>query len=573
MKRLFSALLAACLLVALLFPGLFLPVRAAQLDGRNLNLSVDGGEPVCVKAYQSSYDNHFLISMRDLASALKGTAKAFSIGLEKDDYGDKWIVIRHGETYTPVGGENQPIPHLGATDNFYAGTAYNKMRMDGREMKLSSYLHTPDKNGPTDIFLRLTDLGLYLDLALEYTGEDSLRLDTGAGYEYDIARQESEGYFHFLHSVVLADAQTGCILFGHDADETTQIASITKLMTYLLVKEALDDGRISEDSEYTVSEKVYRLANSEDGIYRKNSQYGVLQQGGSVRVRDLINAMLVTSANEAALALAEMVSGSEAAFVTAMNQRAEALGLTTAVFYNPHGLPLYTQSVTVSKQQNEMSAADMFRLTQYLLLNHREHLTAVTRQTRVQLPSFAPTADGIPAYARVTNALVYNLDGCLGLKTGTTTRSGANIVTAQPVTDVNGQTHDLVVVLFGAEDDVERCEKAGWLLKYAAQRFSTEPFPTEAAAPETAVTETTAPTEPETLPPEPTAPAEQAPETVTPLPTQTTPMEAPEAPLFNPLSLILMGISCLFGVTGTLAAGLLLRSRKSSDTYTPRYRK
>ena len=560
-KRILSV--SICFLLVLsLVSGALPRAQAAQLDGLNLSLTVDGRDPVTVKAYQSSYGNNLLLSLRDVAAAVTDTAKSFDIAIEPDEESGTRIVIRPGNGYTPVGGENEPITELKVEDSFYASTSYNKLFIDEQEMRLPTYLHGDGEERPKDIFIRLVDLGMYWNLNLVYTGEDEMSLDTSSDYLYDLQLQEEEGYFHYLHSIVLADANTGCILFEHNGDQPTQIASTTKLMTYLLVKEALDAGQISEDNTCTVSEEVYRLANSEDGIYRKNAKYGTLELSAEVTVEDLLKAMLMISANEAALALAELVSGSEEAFVEQMNQRAQELGLTTAVFYNPHGLPSYTQSSTVSKRQNEMSAEDMFRLTQYLLMNHREHLTAITQQVLADVPSFGQTKDGKTAYTKNTNSLLYNLEGCLGFKTGTTNRSGSNLVSGLPVTDVNGDTHDLVVVIFGAEDDAERYEKSAWLFRYAQQYYGSNAFPEAPVinAEVYTVPETTAApqTLPETVATEMTVPVTQPP--------------AEPAEQVTPLTLILVVIAFLGGVAVTLIVVLIVvKSRSRKGRYGPKY--
>lgn len=560
-KRILSVSVSFLLVLSLVC-GTLPRAQAAQLDGHNLALSVDGRDPVTVKAYQSSYGNNLLISLRDLAAAITDTAKSFDIAIEPDEESGSRIVIHPGNGYTPVGGENEPITGLGIEDSFYASTGYNKLFIGQREMRLPTYLHSQGEERPKDIFIRLVDLGMYFNLNLVYTGEDAMSLDTTADYQYDLEQQEEEGYFHYLHSIVLADADTGCVLYEHNGDQPTQIASTTKLMTYLLVKEAMDAGQISEDTTCTISEEVYRLANSEDGIYRKNAKYGTLELGAQVTVEDLLKAMLMISANEAALALAELVSGSEEAFVERMNQRAQELGLTSSIFYNPHGLPSYTQSSTVSKRQNEMSAEDMFRLTQYLLTYHRDHLTAITQQIQADVPSFGQTRDGKTAYTKNTNSLLYNLEGCLGFKTGTTNRSGSNLVSGLPVTDVNGSTHDLVVVIFGAEDDAERYEKSAWLFRYAQQYYASNPFPLESVA------EETVPTVPET-----TAAPETVPETaVTEMTIPATQPPAEPAAQVTTFALVLVGVAFLSGVIVTLIVVLIVsKSRKRQGRYGPKY--
>ena len=133
-------------------------------------------------------------------------------------------------------------------------------------------------------------------------------------------------------------------------------------MTYLLVMEAIDAGKISMDDIVVLSKAVEEESYSEDYVIH-------MHEGQKATMTDLLEAMLVPSSNEAALALAEHVAGSEAAFVKMMNARAKKMGLTTAVFYNPHGLPNYTTSAVTSKRQNSMSAMDLFTLASYVVKN------------------------------------------------------------------------------------------------------------------------------------------------------------------------------------------------------------
>lgn len=555
-KRVLILVSCLCLLVGLVLP---VPSLAAQLDGVDLSLQVTDREPVIVKGFQSSYDNNWILSLRDLASALAGTEKAFSVRLEQDTEEVQWILLQTGEDYEPQGGENEPGVVREATDMLDGDLAYWKLKLDDAEMRLPVYRYDQEDGLPADVYMRTVDLGMYLDLALEFTGATTLSINPGQHYQYDLNGQIADGYFRYLHSVVLADADTGEILYSHDGEVPTQIASTTKLMTYLLVKEAMDRGEFTEQTLCTVTQAVYEEANSEDGIYCQKGSCGSLDLGAQVTVADLLNAMLLRSANEAATALAELVAGSEAEFVTLMNTRAAELGLATADFYNPHGLPDYTRGMAPSKRQNEMSALDMFRLTAYLLEHHGTHLTAITSQTRAELPSFGPCPDGSVAYAKTTNALLYNLPECLGLKTGTTNRSGANLVSTMPVTDVTGQTHNLVVVLFGAEDDFERNEKSAWLLNYARQYYGQIPFP----EPVPSTDPTTEPDQPETTLPETTHPEE---------PTETTAVAV--APVSEPLQgqvLLMMALSALTGVLVTLLCVRLFRGRKKNASYQGKY--
>ena len=344
-KRVLTLVCCLCLIVSLVLP---VPSLAAQLDGVDLWLQVTGQEPVMVKGFQNAYDNNWILSLRDLASALAGTEKAFSVRLEQDAEQVQWILIQTGEDYEPQGGENEPGVVREKADVLIGDLAYWKLKLDGVEMRLPVYRYVQKDGLPVDVYLRTVDLGMYLDLDLEFTGDTTISIQPGRHYQYDLYKQSAEGYFWFLHSVVLADADTGEVLFSHNGEMPTQIASTTKLMTYLLVKEAMDRGEFTEQTLCTVTQTVYEEANSQDGIYRQKGSCGSLDLGAQVTVADLLNAMLLRSANEAATALAELVAGSEEEFVALMNIRAAELELTTADFYNPHGLPDYTRGAAPS---------------------------------------------------------------------------------------------------------------------------------------------------------------------------------------------------------------------------------
>ena len=129
-------------------------------------------------------------------------------------------------------------------------------------------------------------------------------------------------------SAILMEANTGKVLYEKNADEQRACASITKVMTLLLVMEALDDGRISLTDMVSASEHAASMGGSD--IW--------LKPGESMSVDDLLKATVIASANDAAVALAEYVAGSEEAFLEQMNQRAKELGMTNTVFKNCNGL-------------------------------------------------------------------------------------------------------------------------------------------------------------------------------------------------------------------------------------------
>ena len=147
-----------------------------------------------------------------------------------------------------------------------------------------------------------------------------------------------------------------------------------------------------------------------------------------------------------------------------MNQKAQELGLSQAIFFNCNGLPSYTEDFVPSKRQNSMSADDMFRLVAYLLKVYPQ-VKDIT-----SLESASLETPGVEV--RNTNPLLHNLPEVTGLKTGTTNKAGACLVTSLTADD-GTMEHDLVVVVLGTEDSIERGRVSGLLARYALNTFYT----------------------------------------------------------------------------------------------------
>jgi len=157
-------------------------------------------------------------------------------------------------------------------------------------------------------------------------------------------------------NAVILDSATGLTLYCKDCDTPVAPASMSKLMTLLIVAEELQSGRISENTEFTVSERVWRS----HGAMSDNSHM-FLAVNSSVRVGDLIRGAIIVSANDACVVLAEGISGSEDAFVARMNRRAQELGLRTARFRNVTGL---------DDPDQLMSVRDLARLARHMIITY-----------------------------------------------------------------------------------------------------------------------------------------------------------------------------------------------------------
>lgn len=241
-------------------------------------------------------------------------------------------------------------------------------------------------------------------------------------------------------SAVLMDANSGKILFEKNAHEQRPCASITKVMTLLLVMEALDVGKIHMDDVVTTSAHAASMGGSD--IW--------LEEGEQMTVDDMIKATVVASANDAAVALAEFVSGTEDDFVRSMNDRAAQLGMQDTTFMNCNGLD----------EEGHLTSAYDVALMSRELIQH----PAIFHYTSIWLDYLR---DGETQIVN-TNKLLRSYDGITGLKTGTTGDAGSCITaTAQ-----RGSL-SLIAVVLGADSGTKRFKDAATLLDYGFANYET----------------------------------------------------------------------------------------------------
>ena len=424
-----------------------MPVRAADfgMPGSCL-VQTDSGASGAVKTLDYDYSRNTYVSLRDMAMIFRDTEKAFSLEVAKNA-----VSLNTGGIYTPVGSENIPWEDGESRD---VSLRRNEFQLDGQKVNYYTVIMELPSGG-YDCFMMAADLAMILDVDITAPETGVFRVNLQEPFDISPAKLEQEGYFYGVNSVLTGDATTGEIYYRYQSDTAYPIASTSKLMTYLLTMEAVSAGQISLDTEITVSENVQLLAESDDGVIS-------LEAGEQITVRDLLLGALLPSSNECALCLAEAVAGTEEAFVGMMNRKAQELGLSEAVFYNCNGLPCYTEGTVPAKRQNRMSAEDMFRLVSYLLKTYPQ-ITDITSMESAVLES-------CDLEVQNTNPLLYNLPEATGLKTGTTDRSGACLVTSLNVDDGTAE-HDLVVIVLGAENSVDRGRASELLARYAMRVF------------------------------------------------------------------------------------------------------
>jgi len=279
-------------------------------------------------------------------------------------------------------------------------------------------------------------------------------------------------------AAIVVEASTGKILYGKNIDETRGIASMTKMMTEYLLLEAISEGKVSWDQTYRPSDYVYKISQ-----YRSLSNVP-LRKDGSYTVRELFEAMAIYSANGAAIAIAEIVGGSETNFVKMMNDKAKELGIENAKFVNSTGLNnqdllgMHPEG-TGENDENEMSARAVATLAFHLLKDYPEVLETASIPRKV-FQEGTDDAIKMDNWNWMLPGLLYETEGVDGLKTGyteyagscftaTAERNGMRIITV--VMDAKGN---------GSNPYVPRFKETQKLLNYSFSNYSVEElFPAE----------------------------------------------------------------------------------------------
>ncbi len=241
-------------------------------------------------------------------------------------------------------------------------------------------------------------------------------------------------------SALLMEKQTGTVLFAQDEHTPREPASVTKIMTLLLVMEAIDSGALSYDDVVTGSAHAAGMGGSQ--IWLKENE--------QMTVRDLLKAVCIVSGNDAAVALAEHLAGSEDAFVERMNARAQELGMNDTHFVNCTGLPAAGHLT---------SACDIALMSRELILHHPD----ILQFTTVWMDSLR----GGESMLVNTNKLIRFYDGATGLKTGSTGSAGYCL---SATAEKNGM--ELIAVVLKGKTSDERFSDAKSLLNYGFSTWS-----------------------------------------------------------------------------------------------------
>lgn len=245
-------------------------------------------------------------------------------------------------------------------------------------------------------------------------------------------------------SAILVEESTGKVIYENNADEQLRPASMTKIMSLILIMEALDENKITLDDEVTISKESSNMGGSQ--VY--------VNEGEVYTVGELVKGVAIASANDAVVALAEKIAGSKEKFVELMNKRASELGLKNTNFVNPHGL---------DEKDHYSSARDMSIMARELL-KHNEILSYTSKYE-----DYFRKKDGSSIWLVNTNKLVKFYEGMDGLKTGYTSNAGYCLTATASRNNLR-----FISVVMGEESIENRTEDTLKLLNYGFNTIKKE---------------------------------------------------------------------------------------------------
>lgn len=237
-------------------------------------------------------------------------------------------------------------------------------------------------------------------------------------------------------SAILCEASTGQVIFEKNADERRPVASVNKVMTILLTLEAVDEGRVSLEDQVTVSPRAASMGGSQ----------AFLDAGESYKLRELLKTVIVASANDSAVALAEHLAGTEESFVRLMNTRAEELGLTNTHYANCTGLPA---------QEHYTTARDVAKLSAQLDLHPIYY-----RYSTIWMDEIKHRGGRVTSLTN-TNRLIRFYPGCDGYKTGSTNEARYCVSATAKKEGMR-----LIAVVLGTPAGQTRFDEARAMLEY-----------------------------------------------------------------------------------------------------------
>ena len=274
-----------------------------------------------------------------------------------------------------------------------------------------------------------------------------------------ISYGETSNVDKFSKSSILIDQNTNRILYEKNPDEKRPLASLSKMMTFLIALEAIENNEVKPNDIIKVDAEIAKVHGSS---YK-------LKVGEEVPLIELMKGLMIVSGNDAAVGIAKHISKSEAEFVKRMNKRAEEIGMASTNFVNCNGLPIYSLADPKKPPKENISTArDIAKLGKYMLDNFEEEVISITN---MESYSYAERE----FYKNNTNsALLSSIPEVDGIKTGYTGNAGYCLAFSMKVNkDENREEDRLIGVTLGANHKNKRVQAAMAMLRYGKENYST----------------------------------------------------------------------------------------------------
>lgn len=264
----------------------------------------------------------------------------------------------------------------------------------------------------------------------------------------------------YSKSSILIDQTTNRVMFEKDPDAKRPLASLSKMMTFLIALEAIENKEVNKNDIITIDKDMAKV---------KGSSYH-LKVGEKVPLYELMKGLMIVSGNDASIAIAKHISKDVNTFVQRMNDKAKELGMTNTTFVNPNGLPIYDlQNPKALPKENISTARDIAKLGKYMFDNYEKEVVAITDMQTYSYPERGFQKNN-------TNALLGIIPAVDGIKTGYTGNAGYCLAFSMVVDKDkdNEIRHRMIGVVLGANHKEKRTSASLSILRYGKDNFSTK---------------------------------------------------------------------------------------------------
>lgn len=274
-----------------------------------------------------------------------------------------------------------------------------------------------------------------------------------------ISYGENTNIDKFSKSSILIDQDTGRVLYEKNPDEKRPLASISKMMTFLIAIEAINNKEVSPQDIITIDKDIAKV---------RGSSYK-LREGEKVPLIELMKGLMIVSGNDAAVAISKHIGKSEENFVKRMNKRAKEIGMTNTSFVNCNGLPIYSLADPKKPPKENISTArDIAKLGKYMMDNYEKEVTGIT-----DMQTYTYTKRGF--CKNNTNGLLSIIPEVDGIKTGYTGNAGYCLAFSMKINeDTKTIENRLIGVSLGANHKNKRIQACLAMLKYGKENFTTQ---------------------------------------------------------------------------------------------------